>query len=452
MPNEQLEQQILEAVARRDRDEYGLGIAPRQLSRELHTPASTLRRSLQRLVERGALQRVGEGAAIRYVCPGGLAGTARTIPSDVGVVSWSLAALRALQQLRRPLGARKPVGYERSLVDSYEPNVSSWLPAEVATNLLEQGGMPGQRPAGTYARDVLEQLLIDLSWYSSRLEGNTMSMLDTERLFRSGATGDDPEALMLLNHKRAIEFMVAKVPAEGLHARVVRNIHALLMDGFLPNPRSLGAIRSTMVRITGTVYLPTQAPQLLEEMLRQILDKAAEVNNPVEAAFFLWVSLAYLQPFEDSNKRVSRLAANIPLMVFNCAPLSFLDVDQNDYARAMLAYYELRDLAPAADLFAWTYRRSCAKYALVLRQTPAGNPLRAKFGPQLIEAVQAIVHHRRPLVNALEALTLSPDERQQFEPLLRTELEGLHEFNAARFDLTTQAVDTWIAAGRPLQS
>ncbi|RXN90628.1 cell filamentation protein Fic [Achromobacter aloeverae] len=355
-----------------------------------------------------------------------------------------------MQQLRRPLGARKPIGYDRGLVDAYEPNVSTWLPADVAHGLLSEGGMPGHRPAGTYARDVLEQLLIDLSWYSSRLEGNTMSMLDTERLFRGGASGGDPEALMLLNHKRAIEFMVANVPVEGLHARMVRNIHALLMDGFLPNPRSLGAIRSTMVRITGTVYLPTQAPQLLQEMLQQILDKAAEVNNPVEASFFLWVSLAYLQPFEDGNKRVSRLAANIPLMVFNCAPLSFLDVDQDDYAQAMLAYYELRDLAPAADLFAWTYRRSCAKYALVLRQTPVGNPLRAKFGPKLIEAVQAVVHYRRPLANTLETLALPPHEREQFEPLLRSELEGLHEFNAARFDLSTRSVDDWIAAGRPL--
>ncbi len=310
--------------------------------------------------------------------------------------------------------------------------------------------MPGQRPAGTYARNVLEQLLIDLSWYSSRLEGNTMSMLDTERLFRSGATGDDPESLMLLNHKRAIEFMVANVPIEGLNARLVRNVHALLMDGFLPDPRSLGAIRSTMVRITGTVYLPTQAPQLLDEMLRQILEKAVEVNNPVEAGFFLWVSLAYLQPFEDANKRVSRLAANIPLMIFNCAPLSFLDVDQDDYAQAMLAYYELRDLGPAADLFAWTYRRSCEKYALVLRQTPTGNPLRARFGPKLIEAMQAVVHHRHSLANTLDTLALSAEERAQFEPLLRTELAGLHEFNAGRFDLATRTVDAWIAAGRPL--
>jgi Fic family protein len=277
-----------------------------------------------------------------------------------------------------------------------------------------------------------------------------MSMLDTQRLFRGGATGDDPEAIMLLNHKRAIEFMVANVPTEGLQARMVRNVHALLMDGFLPDPRSLGTIRSTRIRITGTVYLPAQAPQLLEEMFRQILDKAAEVNNAIEAAFFLWVSLAYLQPFEDGNKRTSRLAANIPLMIFNCAPLSFLDVNQSDYAQARLAYYEFRDLAPAVDLFEWTYRRSCAKYALILRQTPMGNPLRLKFGRQLIEAIQAVVHHRQPLAHAIDALALSADARHQFEPLLRTELEGLHEFNAARFDLATRSIDAWIAAGRPI--
>ena len=149
-----------------------------------------------------------------------------------------------------------------------------------------------------------------------------MTRLDTEELFRSGATAGDRDAVMLLDHKQAIEFMVENVPLQGLGMNIVSNLHAVLMQDLLEDDAALGAIRQKVVRISDTVYTPAHMPQLLREMLERVLAKAAQVNNPLEAAFFLWVNLAYLQPFEDGNKRVSRLAANIPLMLFNCAPLS----------------------------------------------------------------------------------------------------------------------------------
>ena len=205
----------------------------------------------------------------------------------------------------------------------------------------------------TYARKVLEQLPIDLSWHSSRLEGNRKSLLDTQALFAKGRTqADDMDALMLLNHKDAIEFMVDAVPEYGISDAVVRNIQSLLMQGLLENPDSVGAIRSTVVNITDSVYLPTQVPHLLEEMLSLVIDKAQHIKNPVEGAFFLWVNIAYLQPFEDGNKRTSRLCANLPLMLSNCAPLSFLDVEPTDYAVAVTGVYERLDVSLAVELFA----------------------------------------------------------------------------------------------------
>ncbi|SHM96735.1 Fic/DOC family protein [Rhizobacter sp. OV335] len=266
--------------------------------------------------------------------------------------------------------------------------------------------MPGQQPAGSYARKVLAPWRVDLSWSSAQLEGNRCSRLDTEALFRSGVMGTHIDAVMLFNHKNAIEFLVDVVPEHGLTPGVVRNLHAVLMQDLLPDSGELGAIRRKVVNISDTVYFPSQVPSLLSEMLERILDTARVIKNPIEAAFFLWVNIAYLQPFEDGNKRTSRLAANIPLMLYNRAPLAFLDVDRGHYAEAMVGVYERQDVSLAVDLFDWTYRRSCAKYAVVL------------------EAMSA-------------------------PPLLREELRKLEAFNCARYRVTMGATEAWTAAGRP---
>jgi Fic family protein len=150
------------------------------------------------------------------------------------------------------------------------------------------------------------------------------------------------------------------VPEQGLTLGVVCNLHAVLMQDLLFDSGGLGAIRRKVVNIDDTVYIPSQVPSLLSEMLDRLLATAAQVKNPLEAAFLLWVHIAYLQPFEDGNKRTSRLSANMPLMLYNRAPLAFLDVDRALYAEAMLGVYERRDVSLAVDLFEWTYRRSCA--------------------------------------------------------------------------------------------
>ncbi len=311
--------------------------------------------------------------------------------------------------------------------------------------------MQGQQPAGTYARKVLEQLLIDLSWYSSRLEGNRKSWLDTRNLFARGrSAGDDADAIMLLNHKDAIEFIVDAVPMYGITVAVVRNVQSLLMEGLLINSDSLGAIRKTVVNIADTVYVPTQIPSLLEEMLGAIVDKARTIKNPVEAAFFLWVNLAYLQPFEDGNKRTSRLCANLPLMLANCAPLSFLDVEPNDYAMAMLGVYERLDLTLATELFDWTYRRSITKYRTILDSMGAPNPVRTKYREYLGEAVRQVVAARVPFAEAVAALAIPETDQAAFQDLARVELLQLEPYNCARYRLPIGKTQEWISDGRPM--
>ncbi|CAJ0784227.1 Fic family protein [Ralstonia chuxiongensis] len=133
------------------------------------------------------------------------------------------------------------------------------------------------------------------------------------------------------------------------------------MQDLAPDSGSLGAIRSGPLGIAGTLYAPLQDVNVIEAVLKAIVRKSNLIENPVEAALFLWVQLAYLQPFCHGNKLTSRLAANIPLLLHNCGPLTLQDVTRDDYACAMIAVYGLRDATLAADLLSWTYQRSIAK-------------------------------------------------------------------------------------------
>ncbi len=412
---------------------------------------ATIKRALERLIASGLVIRHGSARATHYTLAQPT--SERIAPVDIATIGggpkWSEQSLSLREKLAVPLAAREPVSYKRQFVDHYEPNKSWLLPERLAADLAREGRMQGQQPAGTYARKVLEQLLIDLSWSSSRLEGNRYSLLDTKRLFESGTADGDLDAIMLLNHKSAIEFLVDAVPEEGLSTGLIQNLHAVVMRDLLPDVHALGTIRRKVVNISDTVYLPAQVPSILEEMFARIVEKAKSIRNPVEAGFFLWINLAYLQPFEDGNKRTSRLAANIPLMLYNCAPLSFLDVDQSDYATAMMGVYEYRDVAVAADLFEWIYRRSIKKYEVVLEAMGAPDPLRLRYRQALTDAIGLVVRDRKTLDAVVAELGMGRPADAGFRALLDEELAALEVFNCARYRLTMGTAAAWIADGRP---
>jgi Fic family protein len=431
-------------------------VAPRDIERHTEQPRATLNRALVRLVEGGRLVRLGKGRAVVYRLPQTVAASvteaAKAADTATAAVSpqWSDAAKALREALNAPLGTRTPVTYQRRFVDEYIANQSFLLPAALADDLFASGRAAGQQPAGTFARKVLQQLDLDLSWHSSRLEGNRKSLLDTKELFARGrGKADDPDATMLLNHKDAIEFLVNEVPNEGITVPVVRNLQAALMRDLLDDPRGLGAIRSTIVHIQDSVYLPSQVPTLLAEMLEQVVAKAREIRNPIEAAFFLWVNIAYLQPFQDGNKRTSRLAANMPLLLANCAPLSFQDVEPDDYALAMMGVYERLDVTLAVELFRWTYRRSIPKYKVILESMGMPDPLRARYREELTAAVQQVVFYGGTAKDAIAALDLPESDVEPFTRMLAEELDGLAPYNCARYRLSMKKTEQWIAAGRP---
>ncbi len=317
--------------------------------------------------------------------------------------------------------------------------------------LLGLGKTDGNRPAGTYARQIYSRLLIDLSWNSSRLEGNTYSLLETERLLELGeaAEGKDRrETQMILNHKAAIEFLLESGIDTGINRYTVLNIHALLADDLLQD-QSCGALRQIAVGIGGSAYLPLGIPQLISECFQQIIDTANVIKDSFEQAFFLMVHLPYLQPFEDVNKRVSRLAANLPLIRDNLCPLSFVDVPDQIYINGLLGVYELNQVELLAEVFAWAYERSCLRYSTVRKTLGDPDPFRVHYRTLRKETVALVVRGQmnKKLATAFirkQAQDMVPDnDRMKFIEVVETELMNLHEGNISRYRLKPSEVQKW---------
>jgi hypothetical protein len=298
----------------------------------------------------------------------------------------------------------------------------------------------------------MDRLLIDLSWNSSRLEGNTYSLLETERLLELGenAAGKNPrDTQMILNHKAAIEMLADQAEEIGFNRYSVCNLHALLSDNLLPDPAAGGRVRSRPVGISGTVFHPLGVPQQIEELFDEILQKAAAIADPFEQSFFVMAHLPYLQPFDDVNKRVSRLAANIPLVRHNLCPLSFIDVEQQDYIGALLAIYELNRVEYLRDVFAWAYRRSCARYAVVRQSLGEPDPFRLRYRVDIGELVREVVQQAMPQKAAVEwlartvAVRAPKDDAARLLNVVETELSSLHSGNIARYRLRPAVFDQW---------
>src|SRR5207249_1135095 len=130
----------------------------------------------------------------------------------------------------------------------------------------------------------------------------------------------------------------------------------------LADPQASGRLRRMAVGIGGSVFIPLSIPQSVEALFNLIIDTAAQIKDAFEQAFFAMVHLPYLQPFEDVNKRVSRLAANIPFIKHNLSPLSFIEVPESLYVEGILGVYELNRIELLRDLFAWAYAQSCKQY------------------------------------------------------------------------------------------
>ncbi len=416
----------------------------------------TAQRLIAKLIEGGQVAALGEGRARRYfraeVQSGGSPLAAR-VDGFPPFIPLSADSQDILAYVDQPLVARKPVGYQRDFLDAYRPHETWYLSHSLRRQLHKMGRTADvDEPAGTYSRAILSRLLIDLSWASSHLEGNTYSRLDTRELIEHGKAARGKAAIetqMILNHKTAIELLIENIDSAEFNRYTLMNLHSALAENLLPNPADEGRIRQHAVDIGKSVCRPLSTPQQIEDALDELLGKANQIGDPFEQSFFMMVHLPYLQPFADINKRTSRLAANLPLFRANLCPLTFLDVPEQAYSRATLGVYEMTRVELLRDLYVWAYERSTQEYLALKQGLAEPDPLRLAWRDFIKQTIREVIMHPdlEPLSCIQRAVAERVPESEQagVKALTVEELRRLHEGVLARYGLRPSEYTAWQA-------
>jgi Fic family protein len=387
---------------------------------------TTVWRTLKQLVDEGKLEVSGKGPATGY----SLAGA---------------AVVRA--HLQTPYNRRRPASYKREFLDRYIPNKTFYL-TEADRQHLREAGTPiaSPLPAGTYARRILERLLIDLSWASSRMEGNTYNLLETERLIRFGQEvfgKDRKEAVMILNHKEAIQYVVEHLAAITISRADLFNIHALLADGLLTDPAMGGRLRRMPVGITHSSFRPLGDQFAIEEEFDILIEKAAAINDQFEQSFFLLAHIPYLQAFDDINKRTSRVASNIPLLKADLAPMSFLTMEDSAYIDGLIGIYELNNVSLLREVYVEAYTTSAENYRTLRAEVETPAKAALVYRDFVREAMRRSVldwkAFRPELIMAMATESDIPEaDREEVVNYIENEFRGLHEGNVIRYRLSPE--------------
>ncbi len=415
----------------------------------------TLQRRLKEMVIGGKVVRNGKGPRTTYaLAKSGITGEYTSAASDDDYerfIPLDEESREILSYVRQPVSARKPVAFSRDLIDDYHPG-KTWYLSPTTRRTLKQISETGfeTRPAGTFGRAILDRLLIDLSFASSRLEGNTYTRLDTKRLIELGemAEGRDAqEAQMILNHKRAVELLVDDASDIGFNPYTFLNLHGVLSENLMHDPSASGRLRRREVEIAQSVYQPTNVPQVIDDVFRTVLVKAEMIAEPFEQALFILVHVPYLQPFEDVNKRVARLGANISLIKNNLCPLTFLDVPERAFIDAVLGVYEMNRIELLRDLFVWAYERSTQQYIKVKGSLAQPDPVRLKYRKQMHDLVGTVVRElkiqARDAVQGYAEANVPMNDRELFVAMVMEDLKRLHEGVIARYKIRPSEYAAW---------
>jgi len=209
----------------------------------------------------------------------------------------------------------------------------------------------------------LERFVIEFSWKSSKIEGNTYTLLETEKLIREGMKKDnrsDFETAMILNHKKAYEFILDQASDTNpeLSRRILEQIHSLVVADL-----GIGVgLRKAAVGISGSLYRPLSLIYQIEEQLEDLIDCINARSSPYEKALIAVLGESYLQPFEDGNKRTARVLANGLLLQAGYAPLSYRSVNEQDYKEACLIFYEQNSIDAFKQIFIEQYVFAAENY------------------------------------------------------------------------------------------
>ena len=393
----------------------------------------TVQRKVKALVESRAIRATGDGPSRRYFSTHAEeSDTQRLTGSETTTISWAADSSETIRYINQPVTQRTPVGYQFEFLDEYQPNRTYYLPAPLRQQLRKMGeAVQIESSANTYTRDILNRLLIDLSWASSQLEGNTYSRLDTLNLIEGGRSADGKKAQetqMILNHKEAIEFLLHNIKTTSFNRHTLLNLHGILSENLLANPADEGRIRQQIVEITSSAYRPLSTPQQLGSQFDSMLTKLCAIDDPFEQSFFVMVHLPYLQPFIDVNKRTSRLAANLPLFKHRLCPLTFIDLPESAYTTALLCVYETTTVEALRDVYVWAYERSTQDYLALKQDMAAPDPLRLQWRNLIKQVIHDVIRQVElapmEIIDNIVSTEIPESERENVRALIVEELKS----------------------------
>lgn len=380
----------------------------------------TLSRRLTALVDKGELIRIGRGSGSRYL----------------------RADLEAY--FRIPATQRQSVSYIRERGSRDLPRFTG-----AQLDLLTKAAGEHGATAEETVRAVRERLLVEFSFASSNLEGNTYDLIQTETLIKYGqvAPGKTPqEAKMILNHRDAIGYLLDNITTLVIDWTTLRDLHALLSDGLLDEAADSGRVRGRMVAITHSAYTPLDNEYQIREALEVMLAAVNEEPEPFSRSLMLMTGVAYLQVFADCNKRTGRLISNLPLLKASLPPLSFMTVDKEAYTRGLLAYYELGNGQMLAKAYVDAYRSSAESYRTHAARVPKSSEQMAaeiRYQAFARARLKDIVLERVGRHAALPD-SIPTEDKDLVTQMIRAQMQSLHPGHAAPLGVTSADIEAYL--------
>lgn len=328
------------------------GVSSSDIFRTLNQKVSlvTIKRDLDNLVLLKYLERKGKGRATIYE---------KTI---LGVLFFPVDASKYNEV--DPDMRNGSSNFNFALFEEFPENIFLEEEKKVLDNATENYKRKMKNITPIVQSKELERFIIELSWKSSKIEGNTYTLLDTERLIREGIPGEGHtanETAMIINHKKAFSFIMDNLGSlrkDGITSIFVEKVHELLT---LDLGVSRG-IRKGLVGIIGTKYKPLDNKYQIDEALESLYKLVNKMSNSYSKALTILIGISYIQPFEDGNKRTARLLCNAILLALNSAPLSYRSVDESNYRESILVFYEKNSLVPMKKIFIEQYIFSTENY------------------------------------------------------------------------------------------
>ena len=310
----------------------------------------TVKRELSVLKSEGLLESLGSGRAVTHKI------------SFLGRLFTNIdAKTYCATEPDKRLGLKS---YSLGLFESIKNNILDEATKSRLEGITRDCCSKGENIPTLLQEKELERFVIELSWKSSRIEGNTYTLLDTEKLIERGieAPGHDKqEAKMILNHKEAFKFVRENSGLfKELTLNKIEDVHRILVKDL-----NVGVgLRSRSVGVTGSIYRPLDNIHQIKDAIFSLCVAISNQRDPYSKAMLALLGISYIQPFEDGNKRTARLVANAILLAHNCSPLSYRSVDENDYREAIMVFYELNSIVPFKSIFVEQYEFAAKNYTV----------------------------------------------------------------------------------------